>query len=605
MGVTTSLSAIERTLSNTGVLELSDITALPERRRSHLQDLLRIKESVLSSCAEQVRIFNEVTGREWGEVFQQMGNLQEVDGSIRQGDSLRNLVWKSVPNCPFKRFQEAFCHASDYVVPKFTIKSGRVEFCVNPKSISVLGCLVSPLRISDELSKLLGVSLESHGKPLKFPDKVHAKSSNKLILDLKTLWTKSRPLAGSVSRPSLRVVRVEPAYSSPSTAILERAGGSVPIAARGVLLVSQEGSHEKSDDRKSYIAQVRPLVVHIHRSAHSALRRTKHIDFDYLKFARASAQIEEKLESMIFKLDSQWSSVDSTGKGELISEAKANIEKALLFVKRARHPLRVHATNLISGADFQDSKGRVNVTRAMTKLAAGLKAMRETVAESGRKTGFVRQDHLTLEHRISSCDAMVEALDHNLVEVGSGVVSSETPTAISKLKPVLDRFTKMEQQITDPYLAACTVLERLALRLSANPPEAIDAIVKMHMVCKFLMVHRLLENLKDVSLENEERLLSGHQAAPVESVRILLAQLKEVFGFYSSRQIFKKFNVDQSYSAPYYDIRDKLRAIGRRLTQRVSEELSLGQVVDLLAKFRSHIDNQDVFNIAQIIKKLP
>ena len=295
-----------------------------QKNSSRIQNLLT-KREMLAEAAKtlpQISRYNRENGtRPWDEKYTM---LRELDSH----EALE--AWRALPNCKFKRFQQAFCDGPwHYVVPSFERDTVNNSIVYPPElrlsALSVKACLISPDHIPDDLIQQLGfVDLSIHkGSPV---SRLFEKADlDNVIQRLKLLWDAAVPIASNLSRPAkgnnLRFLII----AEPTEALQNIYQGikGPELDSLGALLSTRRHNRQVLEPEHALAKKYNPIDEHLTVSYFSnintALRSTSHKQKSQKTEVRHLREMKETLRDLSHYIQTEWNSDTSNEHKQALS----------------------------------------------------------------------------------------------------------------------------------------------------------------------------------------------------------------------------------------------------------------------------------------------
>jgi len=279
-----------------------DIQTLTRYQCGRVQELLEDRAALEDLASTQNQ--REVYGIErWHGEFVRLRDIELPAGCRLDRERLAELVWESVPNSRFKRFQEAFCQPHQLIVPRFELTAGnsvRFPGIADWNQLSLAPCLVSPDRISDDLARDLGLvsyDEEDERQPVR---RLWKKARPEAIGRIKKIWEATEPL----QKGHHRLLSVQ----QPNQTVEERYPGIPGPAAEniGTILYTREreNGHRNGNGQNGHLPK--QLTVQHFPGVYAAHRKTFHEQRVYQRETELLAGMLADLQTLNQRLNREW-----------------------------------------------------------------------------------------------------------------------------------------------------------------------------------------------------------------------------------------------------------------------------------------------------------
>lgn len=582
-----------------------DVTQLTAYQRGRIQRLLSERASLEDLASTQNQ--REAYGTEqWHEQFVRLRDASQLTDSTLEGDALREHIWRAVPNSRFKRFQEAFCHPHQFIVPAFTVgEKNTVTFTGNPdwNSMSLEPCLVSADRISDELAAglhLVTFDESDTGKPY---NRLRKKAQPEAVARLKKIWESAVPL----QKRNHRLLTVQKPNDATEARYPHTQGPSDETV--GTILYTREEENGREEARGN--GKPRQLTVQHFGSVYGAHRKTLHETRSYGREIAQLATLQGDMQALNSRLDRDWRKETHEAEKEAMrNEANALILACRTLLSACENKFKVQAHDLLGEiVDLKDKSDKTNVGASLSKMVAIINRLQSRFDEMYPKGGFNEQDRMVLETHICKHEQTMrrfrEALQKNAEVVNDRLelfgnrdlsvrqANWQSDGVLGRLhaNPAdlqahirLQPFLPYANKISEKHADLSGALRKRNLSASQN------AIVQMHVIGKFQAVRTCFERVKEYIIDGEN--------IPVSRIRDFVHSMNEVF---STLQIFPDRTV-ASYCGAFEHIRDELQRIEHGLSHYAGKDTDVGERTEMYKSLKKYIEQH---NIEEIVSTLP
>lgn len=557
-----------------------------DRQKQRIQRLLGKRAEIEDLASTQNQ--REAYGIEaWHRDFVRLRDLHTAPGTHHEGEALRNIVWKAVPNSRFKRFQQLFSHPHQWIVPPFDIDTnGTVTFRDAPDfdGISLKGCLVSPDLIPDELADTIALTTfgpEDERRPERRLRKKHGD-----VQRLKKLWESTVSLQDHHHRV------LEIAKPTPE---IDQVYGDVPgpdPEALGSVLYVREQEQERGAQRK--------LTVQHFDSAYGAYRKTLHEEQVHETEITALASMNVQVQTLIQRFDTEWR--DPEAREQLIGECSSTLSECVRSLELCTNTYKVEARDLLAKAHtLRDSLGRQNVSATMARMVGVINRFSERYHEMFPKGGYNQQDRMALQRSIKEQEAVLWNFRKSVVE-GAPVLSQEN-IALFNGHPMSDNLIAanvsglLKRMNVHPRPLARVTVQPLgfysrelqesyrdleAALMTRDQTMAKQTVLRMHLLGKFQAVRSWFEKLK-ADMVDADHLSLGR-------IRAFVSALEELF---STFQIYPG-EVIEDFRRPFEEMQAGLRGLQALLSEYEGKDIDVSAHTMLLKRVKEYITEINV-----------
>ncbi len=560
------------------------VAAEQENTRTEIGELLDERAHIeeLASTQEQRESYGV---EKFNNDFTMLRTCQSDRNCPHEGEAFRNFVWSCVPHCPFKRFQELFCHEHQFAVPHFTIQPNkRLWFTpgTNFHQMSLAACQVSPDRISDDFAQNTGLcTFEDSDTPLNRMEK-----KKKAIPRLKLMFESAVPL----QKGHQRILQVE----TPHPLTEKRYGATVPEQAVGTILYTREnGAHRNGNvaDGKHAPPAPRRLIVSHFTSAYAALRKTAHEREGYNVEQLELLRLKDEIAALNRRCDREW-------KGNATAEQKQTITADALALLDRGHQLLEHCVNHCKiSADVRIARcgellTKKNVGGAMATMVGTLNDLGHRLEPIAPMQGHNDQDRITLNRHITEQELLIKDVRRNIADAAHGYNGDANITNATMLGIYALDLSRISLQPLRTY--ADRISEKLVMLdralLKHDQEKAKQSLVQMHVIGKLQAARTCFEHIKLWIAEG--------RCVPVDQVQQFVGKLNTIF---AKREVYPEMTID-GYEEPFQDMQNKLEGIQQNLVQYAAKPMTGEEHKEMEQWLRDYLDT---FDIEEIVKKLP
>ena len=574
--------------------DFSALTAYQRRRvqqllsdRAHLEDLASTQNQREAYGIEQ-----------WHSQFVRLRDTATHPDSTLEGDELRQRIWDAVPNSRFKRFQQAFCHPHQFIVPPFRVHKGnRVEFTGNPdfNIISLEPCLVSPDRIPEKLAEDLGLTEfeeSDRGDPY---ERLKKKAEPAAIVRLKKIWESTVPL----QRGHHRILAIQQSSATVNARYPDVTGPGKELA--GTILYTREEENGREQARAA-TEPPRQLSVQHFRSVYAAHRKTLHEAKEYNREIDQLGNLQAKLQLLNVQIDREWKKeTPEEEKDRMLSEARTLIAQGHKLLAACENKYKVRADDLLAGlTELGPEKHKQRISASLSKMVAVINRLQSRFEEMYPKGGYNKQDQMVLESHITRHERCMRqfrnhveqnapVLDNGLALFGGKPLSE--PQVETQTTGVLRRMHIHPDDLNGVRLRPFSVYAgKLREKWSAlgsalrarNQHGAKDAVVQMHVIGKFQEVRTCFEQIKQYIIDGE---------------RISIARIRDFVhhmnGLFSTFQVLPD-HIVTGYEGPFIHLRDELERIEQGLAYYANRDIDVGTRAEIYKRLKQYIEQFDV-----------
>lgn len=582
--------------------------SLPQRKAERILQLLQNRAEI-EFCATTQAQRESYEIERWHSDFIRMRDIHaRTDDHDRATLLLRQRLWKVVPNCRFKRFQEVFTAQHNWIMPSFDISGEAVIFRRSPgfRQLSVRACLVSADLLPEKLAENLGLVTFSDQDRGKNFERLQKKADLEVVQQLKLIWDS----AWQPEEHNLRILVIQ--QPSPTIAsCYQQAKPLSPDLVGALLYVREDPPARSSHDRAQSADRVgRRLSIQFFDNAYQAYRKTKNearlqsAEIDKLE------QLRTTLADFNGRLDQEWrKDSEPDQKRQLLAEGMDLVTKALkqLHSCNNRHKLFAHDL-LESIGTFVDSRGRVNPTRTMVKLIAVTDSIEKRFREIYPIAGYNQEDQLLLEREIKRHELAIIGFCKSLRQNAYRLDLRVVPLVDSKLTPA--QLRSNATGLIGALRANPTTLEGLKLRpfvtfsnrllekhqelrnaiFARDRQSAKEAVLKMHLIGKFHAVNVCFERIQNML---EDR--SGIRLGAIRSFADEIAKI------YSTIHIFPDL-VIKPYTGPFEELQQGLIGLQDELKMHAKQDADLSPRSSIYWALKEYLKK---FNVEKMVKDLP
>lgn len=258
----------------------------------------------------------------------------------------KNERWKKIQGTRFARFQMAFCHPNDWVVHR--LERTNLDNC------SLKGTLVRGDWMNDEFAHDVGFVSDDELDHFKGDPMGRIAMKQNLTEHLKALHESTVRIGGS-----RRMLRIEP--RSERTA---KEYANIPehdASSHGSIVALRENVNG-SDDRE--------MIQMYFADSGSMLRKTLHQEHAHIAETEFLETCQTELEGLNLDLDLRYrKGTPEEEKKELWEKSQATIARFNDRLLKCFNQKKTEAAEfLLDASDLEDSTGKRNISRAMTKI---------------------------------------------------------------------------------------------------------------------------------------------------------------------------------------------------------------------------------------------
>jgi hypothetical protein len=516
--------------------------------------------------------------------FVMLRTCQSDRNCPHEGEAFRNFVWSCVPHCPFKRFQELFCHEHQFAVPHYTIQPNkRLWFTrdTNFHQMSLAACQVSPDRISDDFAQNTGLcTFEESDSPL-----IRLEKKKKAIPRLKLMFESAVPL----QKGHQRLLQVE----TPHPLTEKRYGATVPRQAVGSILYTRENGNGNGGEVPKKNAPVAPrrLIVSHFTSANAALRKTAHEREGYDIEQVELLQLKDEIAALNRRCDREWrGQIPVEKKNALVAEAQELLTRGHQLLEHCVHKDKRFADARMERCGELLTKH--NVSAAMTTMVGALNHLGHRLEDVTPKQGHNDQDRITLQRHITEQELLIKEVRRNIADAAHGYNGDANITNATMLGIYALDLSRISLQPLRTY--ADRISEKLVMLdralLKHEQDSAKQSLVQMHVIGKFQAARTCFEHIKLWIAEGRR--------VPVDQVQQFVGKLNTIF---AKREVYPEMTID-GYEEPFQDMQNKLEGIQQNLVQYAAKPMTGEEHEEMEQWLREYLDT---FDLEEIVKKLP
>jgi len=433
---------------------------------------------------------------------------------------LQNLVVAALAWTPFFRFQKAYCKPNDFIAPKFLLtRERRIQFVGMKEETlrehSVVGCIVSPDRISDSLVESLRLHKFTE-KERKSPlEMLEVKASPKVTDTLKMIFDAGDFIQGSHTRVMV--------LSKPDQELRERypQAAALTTGLEGSVLYfrhSVGAEVDRSGKRDSGRWRTAPPVFAQHfATVLKAYRRSLHTVGSYSKEYEALVGVLHDLSNLKSDVAKNWiCGGGETKNGALLKRVNDTVTKSLESLEKVVDPSKKKVREGMHGfANLRDSLGRLNPTAKENQIRAAITQLGRRIESIVPLSGYSEQDRKDLQKVVfgqgqilldfrTHLEALTE--DSPLVGVGHNGRASERKDVQDMLSRIVPNWHRLTELHTRPFLTFARALSAGMADLekavtSGSAKDAKRAVAQMHLICRVsaltIGIAQLEEKLSD------------------------------------------------------------------------------------------------------------
>ncbi len=569
----------EQALKRAGYFK--DPTELNPKQEGRIQALLGARQEIEDFASTQPQ--REDYGIEqWNQDFVRLRDIPE--------QKIRDAVWTALPNCRFKRFQEAFCYSHQLIVPPYSIDDrGGVSFRgINVHTLSLQGCLVSPDRITGTIAESLHLvdDSETKGDPLA---RIRLRQLE-CINRLKEVFES----AHSVQRGHQRVFVVH----EPSDAVASRYENEQPVdqSVLGHILYFRG---RVSGDTNPF----QQRTVQVFDSAFAADRKTTHEEHEYDAEVTMLASLEQQLDAFNRRLDVEWKR--PAARDGLRSEAQQLLAGAADALGSCENIYKVEAQGMLEAAALlKDTRGRENVSVVMAKTVGAIRRLQSRLTEMMGKGGFNQSDAYAIERAIRRDEERMRSFRSAVAEAPSKMHAFEqlfgdaplSPSALEASAAGFRRVTHVDFALLDrvqlsPFRQFSVLLAQQEGRLQdallmRDSHKTEEAFLRMHVIGKFQEIETVFQRIA-------HEIINPHIS--VEHVRDEIAKLRLLFTAY---QMLPGHTVPELV-APYEEMKSRLMVMEQQLNRYAEQHLDRESKTLMYGRLRKYIRSLNIPGVAQ------
>jgi len=528
------------------------------RTSNRIKELLRRIEELdqLDSVSSQVEAYG---AEEWNGTFTRL--IETSDEKDQQ------CTWRRLPDGSFKRFQEAFCHPHNFVVPSMALNSGQ-----NFRGMSVAGCLPSADRIPDELAQKLGlVSFNGEGPW----DRLKAKAQLRVLQQLKKLWDSTEQLSGGSQR--LRIIQPS------NNELRDRYPDDVPDpSAIGSILYLCEPNNGNGNSNGSF----REQQVQFFGSIYAAHRATLHKRKNYAEESPRLQQTAGETRSLIRE-------INENGLNYELLEAAAELsDRAADRMPQPVDSNKQDARRFLGEAAIGiDSLGRPNSSRSLSKMTAAKNRCLDRHGEAIGKSICNEEDSACIRRTIENSERILRVFQENFVNTNGNPPSESAKNGDRRQK----RFGFYSHNLDRVKVAPlCTYALALSHCYECNKDgiEPDRQIELMKTIGNILCVRQRFEHIKERIIDPDQ-FCFRKACGEVDSLLLKLRSKKDL--------------LPDGLFAQLEGISRKLRYYIRVEDDKNADEVTPFRI-EVYERFKKYLDTIDleemVFGVA-LIEKIP
>ncbi len=557
-----------------------DRNAKQEKRVEALLERRREIEELASTQSQREQYGVE----EWHRDFVRLRDIPDQE--------ICDAVWSAMPNCRFKRFQEAFSHPHQLVVPPHDIdKRGHVTFRgINFHVLSLQGCLVSPDLISGPLAESLHLTddSETKGDPLA---RIRLRQRD-CINSLKEVFE----AAVSLQHGHQRVFVVR----DPNERIANEYENEQPVdqTVMGSILYFRG---RVSGDTSVFQRR----TVQVFGSAFAADRKTTHEEHAYDAEVTMLASLEQQLDAFNRRLDVEWKT--PTARDGLRAEAQQLLAGAADALGSCENTFKVGAQQMLQAAAMlKDSRGRENVSVVMTKTVGSIRRLQKRLSEMMGKGGFNQADAFAIENAIRNDESRLRSF-RSAVEQAPGKMHafeqlfSNAPLSASALEASTAGFRRMthldfpslDRVQLSPFrkFSDLLILQDRRLQdalLMRDEDKTEEALLRMHLIGKFQEIETVFQRISHEVINPN---------TSVEHVHHEIAKLRKLFTAY---QMIPGHIVPELV-APFEEMKANLLLMEQQLNLYAEQRLDRESRKLMYGRLRKYIGSLNIPGIAQTL----
>ncbi|MBT5468149.1 hypothetical protein HOK40_00460 [Candidatus Peregrinibacteria bacterium] len=545
-----------------------DMAALTSAKRKRVLELLEDRAEIEGLASTQSQR-EEYGVEEWHEGFVRLRDIPD--------ERERARIWAILPNSRFKRFQQAFSHPHQFIVPSYmATEGGGILFTStsNFNTMSLQPCLVSADLIPEKLAEDLGLVSFEDDDARKPQQRLEKKAQPNAIKRLKEIWETAVPLQHKSHR--LLVIRDSDENLN------------------GTLLYTRTEENG---------ALPNSLRVQHFSSAYAAHRKTLHEGSSYRAEISKLSRLKQDITSLNTRLNRDWrAATPQVEKDAMREEATAMLVEYTSVLKRCENRFKVKAYDFLEGIDgFHDKSGKVNPSASLSKMVAAVGSLETRFAEMYPKGGYNEQDRMALQTVIGEQEHALKTFRRNLqdnalildngMELFSDKDLSE-PQINSQSSGALRRMRIHPSDLDTVNVSPFTVYsgklstkyDELSTALHGRDREgAKDAALSMHVVGKFQSVRALFARI-------QEHMADEH-SIPLTRVREFISDMR---GYIDEHQLFPGYNL-QSYSEAFNSMSTRLKDIEALIDSHSGDDVdNRSQMYKDLRKYIEEFDLEEM-----------
>lgn len=444
----------------------------------------------------------------WRQEFQRLSEIDSISGIALQGDQLQWYVWKQLPDGAFKRFQQAFCHPKDFVIPRAYVPSGSKLTWMMPGSVQ--GCLARPDAISDSVvSKLrLGEIAEQQD------DLDNLRAKKQLIPRLKMLWDATT----SIAPYNHRVRVVSPAIAS----IQARYQGIEPPESdvMGSMIYLRNhpwlhrGDQTVKHQRYGNLFPPRRLEVQVFTDAYDALAREGHITQQYEQDETPELEsVQQMIHSVNRTLAQEWTKHTSAEAKRDAAEFASTVASGVRGdFERVVDPHKNRAVEALIG--MQGSLERNNVSAAMSKTVAARNALHRRTQTIHTIQTCTEKDRLAIEDSVKKLEAWCIPMRANIQKGASMLADGRMDATV--LRTLTPDLSGVRAPLLQPFQSFVSSYDAIVRSLTEalqqkNIERCQNLALRMHVIGKLQALHTCISRVKLLTIGGGPSVATAHQ----------------------------------------------------------------------------------------------
>lgn len=551
-------------LDRTGYALASDFKDLTAAKIKRVQDLLTERSNLEDLASTQNQ--REAYGVEkWHDDFVRLRD-------IPNDDNQREVVWDALRNSRFKRFQQAFSHPHQFIIPHASLGSSNLN------TISLAPCLVSADKIPEKLAENLNlVDFDDVDRPAR---RLEKKAQPKSTDRLKQIFENALPLQQGHYR--LQAIDDDDAELD------------------GTILYTRI---EENGDLPN------GLTVQHFTSVYAAYRKTLHEGGSYQEEIPNLALLRERIITLNRKVNREWKAdTPQTQKDELREMASMLLTEYTLVLRNCTASYKELACTLLDEASsFVDKSGKANPSAALSKMVAAVSRLEARRNEVIGKGSYNNQDQTVLRDTIEGQESILRdargclqdkahILDNNLqlfgeAELTESQVDAQAAGVLCTLGIHPDDLARVTLKPLSVYSGKLS--EKLSALgtalLQRDKTAALDAAVSMHVIGKFQGVRSCFERIKEH--------MADDRAIPLARVREFVEQMKV---HVDNHQILPEHTV-AGYTDAFTTVCERLQGIEERLA-KLSDATEATPSSKLYNELKAYLDE---CNLEAMVQALP